>query len=108
MLLFELTQHSRDEKLMESLTKYLGCGKLAKAGEDVVRFKVVKFSYITEKIIPFFCKHPIIGAKSLDFSDLCRVAELMQAGKGDKTLEWLDKIRTIKASLKKKQALGFF
>lgn len=52
-LLFVLTQHSRDEKLMESLIEYFGCGRLAKIGKDVVRFKVVKFSDITEKIIPF-------------------------------------------------------
>jgi NADH:ubiquinone oxidoreductase subunit K len=103
VLLFELTQHSRDEKLMESLIEYFGCGRLAKTGKDVVRFKVVKFSDITEKIIPFFCQHQIIGVKSLDFSDWCRVAEIMQA-RGDKTLEGLDEIRKIKAGMNQKRS----
>lgn len=99
VLVFELTQHVRDEKLMESFIEYLGCGKLAKA-KDAVRFKVVKFSDIIEKIIPFFLQHKIRGKKSLDFADWCKVAEIMKA-KGDKTLEGLNKIREIKGGMNK-------
>jgi len=53
---------------MESFIEYLGCGKLVKA-KDAVRFKVVKFSDIIEKIIPFFLQDKIRGKKSLDFAD---------------------------------------
>jgi hypothetical protein len=45
-----------------------------------------------EKIIPFFKKHNIIGEKSKDFADWCKVAELIKA-KDHLTSSGLDEIR---------------
>lgn len=45
---------------------------------EVMDFKVTKFYDITNKIIPFFQKYPILGVKSKDFEDWCRVVVLMK------------------------------
>jgi len=52
-LKFQITQLSRDKKLMEKLVKYLGCGYISERA-DIVDFHVTKFMDITDKIIPFF------------------------------------------------------
>lgn len=76
-LTFIITQHIRDEQLMKSLTEYLGCGNLNKKRE-VFEYQVSKFSDLTEKIIPFFSLHSILGQKSKDFEDFVKVSELME------------------------------
>ena len=72
-LRFQITQHSKDKLLMESIVNYLECGYLS-ARDDIIDFQVTKFSDIIEKIIPFFDKYPILGIKSQDYSDFKLVA----------------------------------
>lgn len=79
---------------MESLVKYLNCGGISKRG-DIVDFQVTKFSDVTEKIIPFFDKYPVLGVKQENFEDFCKVAELMKEGV-HLTKEGLEQIRKIK------------
>jgi hypothetical protein len=67
-LLFQLTQHTRDELLMRSLIDYLNSGTVIK-DKDTYVFQVTKFSDITDKIIPFFKDYPVIGSKSEDYND---------------------------------------
>lgn len=81
LLLFQVTQHARDEILIKSLISYLGCGYLEKDPRGPwLNFKVSKFSDICEKIIPFFQQYEIIGVKSKDFKDWCEIAELVKTG----------------------------
>ena len=47
---------------MKILIVYFDCGNIYKRGE-VMDFKVTKFYDITNKIIPFFQKYPILGVK---------------------------------------------
>jgi hypothetical protein len=100
-LVFKLTQHLRDEKLMKSLIEYLDCGNVYSDKEAVI-FKVAKLSDIADKIIPFFVKYPIKGVKAKDFADFCLVAELMK-NKVHLTEEGLSKIRLIKAGMNSKR-----
>lgn len=52
-----LVQHERDLKLMESIIKYLGTGKIYKYPDKLaVSLTILNFSDINEKIIPFFNK----------------------------------------------------
>lgn len=51
-----------------------------------------------KKIIPFFEKYPILGEKSRDFKDFCKVAEQMKQKK-HLTKEGLDQIREIKEGM---------
>jgi hypothetical protein len=96
-LIFKLTQHVRDEELMRSLIDYLGCGNVS-IYKEAVDYLVTKFSDLTDKVIPFFKKYPILGVKSKDFEDFCKVAELMQ-NKDHLTASGLDQIRKIKAGM---------
>ena len=97
-LRFEIGQHSRDSELLTSFAKLVGCGSIRKRSEDVVVFIVTKFSDIYEKIIPFFQKYPIVGAKALDYADFCKAAELMKT-KAHLTASGLEQIRKLKTGM---------
>lgn len=98
-LTFSLIQHSRDELLMKSLVDYFGFGK-AYTYKSCTEYKSRGLSDNFEKIIPFFQKHPILGVKSLDFSDWCKVALLIN-NKSHLTDEGFKVIRQIKAAMNK-------
>jgi hypothetical protein len=98
-LKFSLTQHFRDEKLLKSLVDYFGCGyHFSSSGYNYGEFRVEKLSDISDKIIPFFDKYPILGVKSTDYADFKRVAELMK-NKAHLIAEGLDQIRQIKGGM---------
>lgn len=98
-LIFAITQHSRDFDLINSLVNYLNCGILSKdsrnpfpfshlstplqwciirGNQGTVYFTVVKLSDINSKILPFLDQYPLQSAKSLDYADFCKIAELME------------------------------
>jgi LAGLIDADG endonuclease len=81
---------------MKILINYLGCGRYVAAGLDYKygEFIVSNLPEIVEKIIPFFKKYPIIGNKSLDFYDFCKISS-MKVAKCHTTNEGLEKIRKI-------------
>lgn len=99
-LMFKITQHSRDEVLLKSLVNSLGCGRYYAASSNYNHgeFVVSNLSDVTGKIIPFFDKYPIGGAKALDFEDFKRVAELME-NKAHLTEQGLSQIRSIKSKM---------
>jgi hypothetical protein len=96
-LIFLVTQHVRDEQLMNSLTEYLNCGNLHKKRE-VFEYQVSKFADLTDRIIPFFNKYPILGQKSKDFVDFSKVADLIET-KVHLTTEGVNEIRKIKDNM---------
>lgn len=50
-LIFQITQHTRDELLLFNFKNYLGCGKYyAITGKDFGDFRVSRISDITEKV----------------------------------------------------------
>lgn len=96
-LRFILTQHNRDQNLIKSLQHTLGCGNInqdSKATYLVVR----RLSDLTNIIIPFFGKYPIMGNKTKDFEDFKRVAHLMNS-KSHLTKEGVEQIRQIKSGM---------
>lgn len=98
-LTVQITQSLRDQALMISLIEYLGCGKYYPVlKNNKGNFVVVKFSDITDKIIPFFNKYPLQGAKASDFADFCKVAEIIKE-KGHLRVDGLEEIRKIKAGM---------
>ena len=79
VLMFSLSQHSRDASLLRSICDYLNCGAYYPiSNREEGNFTVAKFSDIEEKIIPFFKNYPIIGVKSLDYSCFCKVVEIIK------------------------------
>ena len=92
-----ITQHVRDELLMRSLIEYLGCGTVYFKGE-AVKYRVTNFTDLIDKVIPFFKKHPIVGVKSQDFEDFCKIY-LKMSNRAHLTEQGLDQIRKIKAGM---------
>lgn len=101
---FILTQHSRDEQLFKSFIVYFGCGKLNKRNKNAVDFVVARFSDIENKILPFFKNYPILGIKSKDFDDWCKVVEIMKDRK-HLTKDGLEQIRKIKTRMNRARDL---
>jgi hypothetical protein len=84
---------------MRSLIEYLDCGNIYKY-RDSLSYQVSKFSDIENKIIPFFTKFPILGAKSLDFSDFCRAVVIIKDAKFSPK-DKLEQISKIKSGMNK-------
>jgi hypothetical protein len=62
---FYITQHTRDAELINSFKEYFGCGFYRSGtGKDWGNFIVSDFAGITDKIIPFFDKYLLHGAKA--------------------------------------------
>jgi hypothetical protein len=101
MLVFQITQHSRDEILMKHLISYFGCGILQKDSRGpYVNLLVYSFADNYGKIMPFFNLHNIVGKKSADFKDWCKAAEIIKA-KDHVTPKGLEQIREIKSGMNK-------
>lgn len=100
-LRFRISQHSRDIRLVEQIVKYFGSGKIYKyGGKSAVSFTIVDFSDITNIIIPFFNKYPIIGVKLYDYLDWCKIHSLM-VNRSHLTAEGINSIREIKLGMNK-------
>lgn len=100
-LIFQITQHIRDEMLMKSLENYFGCGKFSISTRGGYGdFQVGKFSDITGIIIPFFQNNKIEGVKSEDFKDWCKIVMIMK-DKHHLTLKGLEQIKTLRSSMNK-------
>ena len=84
---------------MEYLIKYLGSGKIYKyPNKPAIYLTIVKFSDITDTIIPFFDINPLLGVKLFDYLDWCKVVKIMADG-SHLTPEGLDLIRQIKSGM---------
>jgi len=63
----QITQHSRDSWLINSLTTLFNCGRVENClRAEAINFVVVKLSDITGNIIPFFENYPLVGSKAKD------------------------------------------
>jgi hypothetical protein len=63
-----------------------------------VNFVVTKTTDITDKIIPFFNKYSLEGAKYLEYQDFCKVANLIK-DKAHFTEAGLNQIMEIKKAM---------
>lgn len=98
-LRFRIVQHERDLKLKENIVKYLGSGKIYKYnGQQAVSLTIVKFTDLTDIIIPFFNKNPLVGVKLYDYIDWCKIHKLMYEG-NHLTIKGINLIRELKYGL---------
>ena len=103
ILMFSISQHSRDAGLLRAICNTLGCGEYyPRTNRDEGNFTVAKFSEIDLKIIPLFKQYPIIGVKSLDFSDFSKVVDIIKV-KEHLTKEGLANIEKIKSGMNTKR-----
>lgn len=99
-LMFQVTQHIRDEKLLVNISDYLGCGRCRqRKGGLAGDFYVGKFSDILQKIIPFFDKYPIIGLKSKNYEGFKQVTELKKISGKKLSSSDIELIKQIKINI---------
>jgi hypothetical protein len=83
-LIFGTCLHIRDKALLVGIANYFynnnTSGKYIYDSEkkDRTLLQIKNYSDIVNIIIPFFNHYPVLGVKSLDFTDFKSVAELMQ------------------------------
>ena len=100
-LSFELTQHTRDIELINSLIEYLDCGQTTVYNDyNFIKYVVSNISDNMGKIIPFFDKYSIVGVKSKSYEDFKQVA-LIVKDKKHLTLEGFNLIKNIKEGMNK-------
>ena len=69
-LRFRISQHSREIELMEKLVEYFGAGKIYNyAGKSAINLTIFDFTEISQIIIPFLNKTPLLGIKFYDYLD---------------------------------------
>nr|4YIS_A Chain A, Meganuclease I-CpaMI [Cryphonectria parasitica]4YIS_B Chain B, Meganuclease I-CpaMI [Cryphonectria parasitica] len=102
-LRFGIGLNIREKALIQYLVAYFDLSDNLKNiyfDLNSARFEVVKFSDITDKIIPFFDKYSIQGKKSQDYQNFKEVADIIKS-KNHLTSEGFQEILDIKASMNK-------
>lgn len=95
----QITQHSRDILLINSLINFFNCGRIEKHFlASAVNFIILKLTDITENIIPFFDTYYLIGSKAKDFEDFKKIAKLMTS-KAHLNEKGLQEIKQIKSGM---------
>jgi hypothetical protein len=85
---------------------YLGCGHYREITKNCDgKFEVESLKDINNKIIPFFEKYPLVGAKAKDYFDFKEVAELMKEG-AHLTPSGVEKIKQIKLRMNRARNRG--
>lgn len=83
---------------MEKIVQYLGAGQIYKYTKSAVHLNIVDFSLITNKIIPLFEENPLVGVRSQDYFDWCKIHKLM-LDRTHLTVEGINFIREIKLGM---------
>ena len=106
-ILFQLSQHTRDTKLLNNLSNFFNCGKYIQTpNKEWGYFQCTKFLDNYEIIKPFFEKYPIKGIKFKDFKDWSKVGDMIK-NKEHLTLGGVSKILHIKSGMNTGRTLDF-
>lgn len=96
-----VTQHRKDERLMNKLVDYFGCGKVYLRNNIATPrcdFVVQNITDIYTKVLPHFDQYPLNNLKQLDFLDF-REAILIMNSEGYLTKTGFDKIKSLKENM---------
>lgn len=107
-LMFSISQHSRDEVLLNKISKHLDCGnvRIINTRKDHAELRVYKFNDIKEKFIPFFEKYILKGDKLQNYLDFSNIARLIEK-KSHLTVEGLKDIQKIRSNMNRSRVLKF-
>ncbi len=75
---FNVSQHDRAP--LELFRETLGCGTLRRAGNSGWYWEVNRLSEISDRIVPFFERFPLIGTKARDFELFRSAVALLEGG----------------------------
>ena len=77
---FTVVQHKRDVQVLHALKAFFGCGVVRVNHGDRMAYRVRAREHLSQRIIPFFEKHPLKSKKRLDFLKFRKVLLMMEAG----------------------------
>jgi hypothetical protein len=76
---FNVSQHDREP--LDLFREALGCGTLRQAGNGGWYWEVNRLSELADRIVPFFDRFPIVGAKAQDYRLWKEAVFLLGAGR---------------------------
>nr|AAL77608.1 unknown [Monomastix sp. M722] len=100
LLEFVITQHKRDEQLLNKIKNYFEVGVVRHSNSrgNILCYRVRSQKHLREVIIPFFEKNLLHTQKKFDFQKFKQVFSLIENGE-HLTFEGLEKIRAIRNQL---------
>lgn len=100
---FSIHLHIRDLEVLEGISIYFKesteLNKKVSLTEKSAHLQISKFAVINNIIVPFFKKHPLLGVKSLDFIDFCKVCEILKTKEHLTSKSVYNKIIEIKSKM---------
>ena len=97
--MFSVGLHQKDLSILEDIQAYFGgIGRILKQGEESVQYTVSSKEEL-KVILAHFSNYPLITKKRADFELFKRIVEIMQTNGQNKTIEGIQKIVSIRASL---------
>ena len=102
---FTVVQHKIDEQVLHGLKAYFECGVVRKNHGTRLAYRVRGQANLLQKILPFFEKHQLKTKKRVDFAKFRRVVLMIEKGE-HLSLEGLEKIRQIKATMNSTKSLS--
>ena len=98
LLEFVITQHTRDEQLLNHIKDYFKVGVVRRSNnKGILCYRVRSRQHLREVIIPFFEKNTLRTQKKFDFQKFKQVFDLMEKNE-HLTFEGLEKIRQLRDS----------
>lgn len=77
---FSLSQHKRNEPILETVQKFFGCGSVRFDSHDqTYKFEVRCLKDLIDKIVPHFERYPLQTSKNNDFEALKAIITLMKS-----------------------------
>ncbi len=100
LLDFVITQHERDEQLLNEIKTYFGVGvvRTSNGSGNILCYRVRAQKHLREVIIPFFEKNPLRTKKKFAFQTFKQALVLLE-NKEHLTLEGLEKIRKLREEI---------
>ncbi len=95
---FTVVQHQRDIQVLHALKAHFGCGVVRTNHGDRWRYRVRGLEDLSQKIVPFFVKHPLKTRKHVDFIKFRHAIALMEK-KVHLTRGGVEEIRKIAAKM---------
>lgn len=95
---FVIGVHKVDVALLDRIQVYFGVGKIYYGPGNLVRFQVTSLEELTNVIIPFYDKYPLVSQKRADFLLFKEIIEIIRT-KQHVTKSGFEKILNIKAAL---------
>ena len=78
---FRVVQHEKDVVVLHALKKFFNCGVVRVNHGDRMEYRVRSVKHLSQIIIPFFDKHPLITQKKFDYITFRKIVFLMKENK---------------------------